>query len=155
MNCEAKWYAARTRFGQEFLVKRRLAGAGVEHFIPEGRPGRPAIPCLVFLRATKPEALDLANSGRVRMKYIIDCATRTLLVVPDKQMDDFQRVFEEADDISPEPLSLGDRVRVTKGPLTGVEGHVLEFRGRCYVVVSLLDTLFAKAQVPRSYLEKC
>lgn len=62
MNCNANWYAARTRFGQEFLAKRRLAEAGVE-------------------------------------------------------------------------------------------GHVLEFRGRCYVVVSLLHTLFAKAQVPRSYLE--
>lgn len=155
MNCEAKWYAARTRFGQEFLVKRRLVDAGVEHFIPEGRPGRPAIPCLVFLHTTKTEALDLANNAHVRMKYIIDCATRTLLVVPDKQMEDFQRVFEEADDISQEPLSLGDRVRVTKGPLTGVEGYVLEFKGKCFVVVSLLDTLFAKAQVPRSYLEKC
>jgi ribosomal protein L24 len=52
------------------------------------------------------------------------------------------------------PLSLGDRVKVVKGPLKGVEGHVIEFNGRYYVVVSLLDSLFAKARVPRSWIER-
>ena len=155
MNCEAKWYAARTRFGQELQVKRRLVGAGVEHFIPEKENGRPAIPCLVFLRTNKTEALDLANTSCVRMKYIIDCATRTLLVVPEKQMEDFRRVFEEADEVVSESLSLGDRVRVTRGPLKGVEGHVLQFQGKYYIVVGLLDSIFAKARVPRNWLALC
>ena len=155
MYCEAKWYAARTRFGQELQVKRRLAGAGVEHFIPEGAKGRPAIPCLVFLHTNKAEALDLANTSCIRMKYIIDCATRTLLVVPDKQMEDFRRVFEQADDVTSEPLALGDRVRVTHGPLKGVEGHILQFQGKTYVVVGLLNSVFAKARVPRSWLALC
>ena len=155
------WYAARTRYGQELKIRDRLVREGVEHFIPtfpaeKGRKERPAVTNLVFLRATKAEALELANSGAVRMKYIIDCATRTLLVVPDKQMEDFRRVFEMAGpdaEMTP-PLALGDRVRVTRGPLKGVEGYVLEFRGKVYVVVRLLDSLFAKAQVPRSFLEK-
>ena len=34
-----------------------------------------------------------------------------------------------------------------------VEGFVLEFRGRTYVVVKLLDSWFAKASVPRAWLE--
>ena len=38
--------------------------------------------------------------------------------------------------------------------LRGVEGHVLELNGRYYVVVSLLDSLFAKARIPRSWLER-
>ena len=152
MNCEAKWYAARTRFGQELQVKRRLAGAGVEHFIPQKENGRPAIPCLVFLRTNKTEALDLVNTSCVRMKYIIDCVTRTLLVVPDKQMEDFRRVFEQADEVTSEPLALGDLVRVIRGPLKGVEGHVLQFQGKYYVVVGLLDSFFTKASVPRNWL---
>ena len=156
------WYAARTRFGQELKIRNRLVREGVEHFIPTvaangPRKEKAAVNNLVFLRTTKQEALDLANSGAVRMKYIIDCATRTLLVVPDKQMEDFQRVFALGDPATnlEEPLALGDRVRVTRGPLKGVEGYVQEFRGKVYVVVRLLDSLFAKAQVPRSYLEKC
>ena len=51
------------------------------------------------------------------------------------------------------PLELGERVRVIKGILAGVEGFVLELRGRTYVVVRLLDSWFAKASVPRAWLE--
>ena len=148
----AYWFAARTRYGQELRVRDRLVREGVEHFIPVREDGRPAVGSLVFLRASKPEALDLANTGAVRMRYVIDCATRTLLVVPDKQMEDFRRVFEEAEDLTGEPLALGDRVRVTRGPLKGVEGHVLQLCGKCYVVVSLLGSVFAKAKVPRHWL---
>ena len=158
----AFWYAARTRYGQELKVRDRLVREGVEHFIPtvpaEGpRKEKAAINNLVFLKATKAEALDLANTGVIPVKYIIDCATRTLLVVPEKQMEDFRRVLDLSLDeggLMEQPLALGDRVKVVKGPLKGVEGRVIEFQGRYYVVVSLLDSLFARARVPKSWLEK-
>ena len=154
------WYAARTRYGQELKVRDRLAREGVEHFIPTvpssgPRKERAVVNSLVFVRATKQEALDLANTGAVPVKYIVDCATRTLLVVPDKQMEDFRRVLDlglEEGGLMDRPLALGDRVKVVKGPLKGVEGHVAEFKGKYYVVVSLLDSLFARTQVPRSWL---
>ena len=156
------WYAARTRYGQELMVRDRLVRAGVEHFIPTvptdtPRKEKAAITNLVFLRTTKQEALDLANTGVLPVKYIVDCATRTLLVVPDKAMEDFRRVMDlslESGGLTDRPLSLGDRVKVTKGPLKGVEGHVTALKGKYYVVVSLLDCLFAKAQVPRSWLAR-
>ena len=154
---EPHWFAARTRYGQELKVRDRLAREGVEHFIPVRADGRPVVTNLVFLKATKAEALDLANTGVVPVKYVIDCATRTLLVVPEKQMEDFRRVLDlslEEGGLMDQPLALGDRVKVVKGPLKGVEGHVIEFQGRYYVVVSLLDSLFAKARVPKSWLEK-
>ena len=154
------WYAARTRFGQELIVRDRLLREGVEHFIPTvpasgPRKEKAVVNNLVFLRATKQEALNLANNGIIPVRYIIDCATRTLLVVPDKQMEDFRRVLDQSLEdggLMDRPLALGDRVKVVKGPLKGVEGHVVEFKGKYYVVVSLLDRLFAKAQVPRSWL---
>ena len=159
---QSYWYAARTRYGQELKVRDRLDARGVEHFIPtvptDGpRKEKAAVSNLVFLRTTKAEALELANTGVIPVKYIVDCATRTLLVVPDKQMEDFRRVMDLSlteGGLVDRPLALGDRVRVTKGPLRGVEGHVVEFHGKLYVVVSLLDCLFAKARVPRSWIEK-
>ena len=158
---QSYWFAARTRYGQELKVRDRLEARGVEHFIPTvpsngPRKEKAAVSNLVFLKASKPEALELANTGVIPVKYIVDCATRTLLVVPDKQMEDFRRVMDlslEEGGLMDRPLALGDRVRVTKGPLRGVEGHVIEFQGRYYVVVSLLESLFAKARVPRSWLE--
>ena len=155
------WYAARTRYGQELRVRDRLIRAGVEHFIPTvptdtPRRERAVVNSLVFLRATKQEALDLTNCAGLPVKYIVDCATRTLLVVPDKAKEDFRRVLDlslEGAVLMDRPLSLGDRVKVVKGPLIGVEGYVTALKGKYYVVVSLLDCLFAKAQVPRSWLE--
>ena len=161
---QSYWFAARTRYGQELKVRDRLEVRGVEHFIPtvrvrksrgKGLTERPAVTNLVFLRATKAEACALANEKGLPVRYIIDCATRTLLVVPDKQMEDFRRVMDLGigkGGLVDRPLALGDRVTVVKGPLKGVQGHVLELRGRCYVVVGLLDCLFAKAHVPRSWL---
>ena len=156
----ASWYVARVHCGRELAVRNRLVREGVETFVPlrnEGGRERPMLNAMVFLKATKTEALELANTGVVPVKYVIDCATRTLLVVPDKQMEDFRRVLDlslEEGGLMDQPLALGDRVKVVKGPLKGVEGHVIEFQGRFYVVVSLLDSLFARARVPKSWLEK-
>ena len=162
----AYWYVARTRHGAELGVRNRLTDLGVENFVPTRRRqaarGRtmveePLLTSLVFLRATKAEALDLIHYGGVKADYLFDCATRKLMVVPDKQMEDFRRVFDlsmEEGGLMDKPLSVGERVRVTRGVLRGVEGYVLELQGRTYVVVGLLNCLYARARVPRAWLEK-
>ena len=87
----------------------------------------------------------------------MDCATHKMMIVPDKEMSDFQRVFNLSIDeggLIDRPLDIGDRVRVTRGALQGVEGFVMELQGELYVVVGLLNCLFARARVPRAWLEK-
>ena len=161
-----QWYAARTRYGQELGIRRRLETLGIEHFIPVKKSrsrnsGKevesPVITNLVFLKTTKSEACDLANTGMIHVKYIVDCTTKTLLVVPEKQMEDFMRVLDfnvEEGGLMDEPLEVGDKVRVTKGALKGVEGFVVELQGRTYVVVGLINCLWARARVPRAWLER-
>jgi transcription antitermination factor NusG len=162
---DLRWFAARTRCGAELSVAGRLEKLGVESYVPSelrrhtrggGSYERALIPALVFLRTTRQHAFALANEEGVPVRYLIDPTTRSLLVVPDKQMDDFKRVLDVS--VTTEgpfssPLALGERVRVVKGVLAGVEGRVLELRGRTYVVVQLLDSWFAKASVPRAWLE--
>ncbi len=161
-----EWFAARTRFGQELVVKRRLTSSGIDHFIPvtKGRDyrgklkDRPLISCLVFIHASKEDACALKTEGSLPVNYLFDYARHTMLSVPDKQMDDFIKVLEaglEEGGLVDRPLQVGERVRVTYGPLKGVEGNVLEIQGRLYVVVGLISCLFARARVPRAWLEKC
>lgn len=159
------WFAAHTRCGAELGVRERLGRLGTENFLPtelrsrtRGRAKyeRPLIPGMIFVRATKTQACALANEQGVPVRYLIDPATRSLLVVPDKQMEDFRRVLDLSTGeggLMDCPLALGDRVRVIKGALRGVEGHVVEFRGKTYVVVELLGCWFASASVPRAWLE--
>ena len=159
------WFAARTRCGAELGVRDRLDRLGTEHFLPVELLRRsrsrttyehPLIPGLIFLRATKKQACAPTNELRLPVRYLIDPATHSLLVVPDKQLDDFRRVLDlsaEEGGLLDQPLSLGDFVRVIKGTLRGVEGRVLEFHGEFYVVVELLGW-YARASVPRAWLEK-
>ena len=159
------WYPARVSYGREVGVKRKLVSYGIEHFIPtERRPNyrgqmreHAVIPCLVFVRATKRQACDLRVLDHLPLNYLFDHTRHSMMVVPDKQMDDFRRVFESSLDeggLMDAPLDLGDWVRVTRGPLKDVEGYVMELQGRFYVVVGLCGCVFAKARVPRAWLEK-
>ena len=160
-----QWFVARTRyFRQELKIRDWLSGRGVETFVPtllsgpESRPvEKPAAPNLVFLKADKETACSFVAVNALPMQYVIDCATHKMLVVPEKEMDDFRRVFDLSKDhggLMDRPLGLGDRVRITKGALRGVEGFVLEILGRTYVAVGLMGALWAKAQVPRAWLER-
>ena len=146
-------------------MRERLGLLGTEYFLPtelhrhtrgQRLYERPLIPGMIFLRTTKQQACELTNDYGLQVRYLIDPASRTLLVVPDKQMEDFRRVLDLGEEDSlcgGVSLALGDYVRVVKGALRGVEGRILEFKGRVYVVVELLGSFFAKANVPRSWLE--
>lgn len=161
-----RWFAARTRCGSELGVRDKLERLGTENWLPTERRVRtrgnrtyehPVLPGMIFVHATRQQACSLANEMGLPVHYLIDPATRTLLVVPDKQLDDFRRVLDLSKDeggLMDCELALGDAVRVTKGILAGVEGRILEFRGRTYVVVGLLGSWFARASVPRAWLER-
>jgi hypothetical protein len=162
----AYWYVAKTRHGAELGVRDRLSALGVENFVPtrtrkssrgKGTVEVPAMMNFVFIHTTRANALDLIHFQGVKADYLFDCATRQLMTVPDKQMEDFRRVFNaslEEGGLVDAPLQLGEWVRVVKGSLRGVEGTVMEFQGRFYVVVSLMNCLYARARVPRAWLEK-
>ena len=151
------WFVSRTRFGQELSLKKKLESRGVENFIPVRKDGKPAIRNLAFLKAPKKAALSLANDYGLPLHYMIDHSTGSLLVVPDKQMEDFIRVMDQSKDeggLIDSPVAVGDLVKVLKGDLAGIEGNVLEVGEKTYIVVRLCDFLQAKAHIPRAWLEK-
>lgn len=166
--CVQHWYVAKTRyFRQELKIRDWLTEHSIENFVPTERlrtQGRTAktservlAPNLVFLKASKEDACSYVSDYGLQMQYIIDCATHRMMVIPDKEMDDFVRVFNYSvteGGLVDRKLDLGDRVRVTQGPLSGVEGNVVELDGRYYVVVGLHGFMWAKAHVPRAWLEK-
>lgn len=164
-----QWFVARTRyFRQEIKIRDWLMERGVETFVPTLRSEckdpsgkrryteKPAAPNLVFLKTDKATACSFITVEALPMQYVRDCATHRMMVVPEKAMSDFQRVFDLSKDrggLVDQPLTLGERVRITRGALRGVEGYITDLLGRVYVVVGLMNVLWAKAQVPRAWLE--
>lgn len=161
------WYVSRTRRGQEFVLRERLDKFGIRNFVPvhrimKVRSGKrfevtvPLISGMVFLKTTKSIACALANGHGLPLFYVIDRSTNRMLVVPDKQMDDFIRVVNDgSDDVKLEDFVpyRGQKVKIVKGNLAGVEGEVLFADNDSYLVVSIESLLSAKVKVPTDCLE--
>ena len=161
-----QWFAARPGPKRELAVKRKLADLGVSHFIPTHKVlhvrtdrkvylEQPLIPGLIFLQATKTGACALVNDGYINVRYLIDRSTRTLLVVPDRQMESFMKVVSQMPDALCPPefrFVPGGRVKVIEGIFAGVEGEVVQDSDLTYVVVNLGGLVCAKVKIPKSFL---
>lgn len=100
------WFVARTRDKQEFATRNLIEklkteeGVDVNYFLPtktvirqlkyrRKRGEIPVIRNLIFAYASKQTACDLSNKYGVQLFYMKDLSTHGMLVVPDKQMEDF------------------------------------------------------------------
>lgn len=139
------WFVVITRWGQWKKIAERLSELRVTHFIPS------SYNTLVFFRTEKSRALNLVNAGEVKGRFLIDHETHTLLEVPDKQMEDFIRVMEtpDAECLADVPIAKGDKVRVVRGPLKGVEGEVVESPNGAHLMVRIKTLLCAKIRIGR------
>ena len=141
------WFVVITRWGQWKKISERLTALGVRHFIPS------AYNTLVFFRTEKQRALDLVNAGEVKGRFIVDHGTRSILEVPDKQMEAFIRVVMEYPDTpvtSEFPIVKGTRVRVVRGPLKGIEGEVEETPNGVQLVVGIQSVICARVTIGRA-----
>lgn len=162
------WFAARTRGKQEFAVRDLLQqlDLDIEYYLPTQFVIRqlksrrkqvevPIIKSIIFIKATKQNACDIPNRYNIPVFYMKNLLTRALLVVPDKQMEDFMFVMNLDPDrvgFNDESLLPGSKVRVVKGPFCGVEGELAVTVNRTYVVIRMEGVLSASIRVPKSYL---
>jgi transcription antitermination factor NusG len=141
------WYVVITRWGQWKKVSERLAALGVAFFIPS------TYNTLIFLHTGKDKALNLVNSGEVKGRFIVDHATRSILEVPDKQMEAFIKVVTEYPDApvtNDFPISKGTRVKVVRGPLKGIEGEVEETPKGVQLVVGIESLICTRITIART-----
>ena len=166
---ELHWYVAHTRVNQELLIKKKLDELGIENFLPLDEQLRdtpfgrktirvPLIHGMIFIRTDKMTSFSLLNEYSLNMVYLKDIEGRGSLVVPDKQMEDFMFLLDfspEGIEILNKDLKRGDRVRVIKGPLVGLEGELVRLRGHKRVVIRLEGVAsIATSYIPGSFLEK-
>ena len=163
------WYAAYTKINQELTIKKRLDHLAIENYLAMRDEVREAsfgkknvrvilIPHLIFIRTDQTTAFSLLNEHGLSVVYLKDLETRHLLIVPDKQMRDFMFLLDFSDstvEVINEELKRGDRVKVIKGPLIGLEGELLRIKGHKRVIVRLEGVVsVATSYIPGSFLEK-
>lgn len=141
------WYALRIRSNQEKLVYSLLEHKGYERFLPLYRSARrwsdrvkqldlPLFPGYLFCRfdlrdelmpvLTTPGVVSIAGAGKVPVP------------VSDEEIGAVQTVIRSGLAVKPWPgLTVGSRVVIERGPLTGVEGIAIDVQDQCRLVVSI------------------
>ena len=140
------WFVVITRWGQWKKIAERLAALGIRHFIPS------SYNTLVFFRTDKERALNLVNAGEVKGRFIVDHCTRSILEVPEKQMDAFIKVVTEYPDApvtNDFPITKGTRVKVIRGPLKDVEGEVMGHPSGIQLLVRVKTLICARVNIAR------
>lgn len=163
----------RSTYSREMKAKEMLEKDGIECFVPTKRvrhikgedaidENTPIVHNLIFVYTSR----DFMDTYKRRMesicplRYAMDRATAKPMVVRDKEMQDFMRVTQEANDSiryldDPEELlRRGQDVEIIAGPFEGVRGKIVRFHRDRRVVVSLAGILaVAMSSMPITWLK--
>jgi transcription termination/antitermination protein NusG len=145
----APWWALYTRHQHEKVVAEMLTAKGFEVFLPVYDSIRrwkdrrkvlslPLFPCYVFVRGRVDGRLPVVSTPGVHMLL-----TRgdQIAEVPEAEIGAIRRAVEGSFRVEPHPfLKIGERVRVTRGSLAGVEG-ILVRKKNLYRLILSVDML--------------
>jgi transcription antitermination factor NusG len=145
-----QWYAVQVMSRHEFKVFDRLAGAGVVTFLPScerlskwkdrnKRIRTPLFPGYLFVRINTGEPhARLAVLKTMGVARILGSIAGEPEPVPEEQILSLKKIVDAGVALEPHPyLQEGRRVRIAKGPLTGVEGVLARKSGSCHFVLSV------------------
>lgn len=145
----APWWALYTRHQHEKVVAEMLTAKGFEVFLPAYDSIRrwkdrrkvlslPLFPCYVFVRGRLDGRLQVVTTPGVHMLL---SRGEQIAVIPEEEIGAIRRAVEGSFRVEPHPfLKIGERVRVTRGSLTGVEG-ILVRKKNLYRLVLSVDML--------------
>jgi transcription antitermination factor NusG len=128
---ESCWWAVYTRHQHEKTVAKMLSGKGLDVFLPLYESTRhwkdrnkwlslPLFPCYLFVRGGHDRRLRVVTTPGVHM--VLTNGER-IAMVPEAEIQAIRMVVQAAAHVTPHPfLKCGQRVRVKRGPLEGIEG---------------------------------
>jgi transcription antitermination factor NusG len=146
---DPRWHAVHVKSRHEFQIFERLTKKGIEAFLPTVERLRkwkdrkkliafPLFPGYLFVHITKraEEKLSVLKiSGVVRLLCTVPGEPDP---IPDEQIISLQKLVENKEELDPYPyLDEGQRVRIKRGPLTGVEGILIEKLDKHILVLSV------------------
>ena len=140
------WYAIRVRSNFERIAAESLSHKGYDTFLPTYRCRKrrwdrtvdvevPLFPSYLFCRFDYHQRLPVLISPGI--VHIVG-GGEAPIPVPEDEIATVRAIVESNLRAEPWPfLNLGERVRIVEGPLAGIEGILVEFKGSHRLVVSI------------------
>ena len=147
---ELYWYAAYTKSRTEKKILERLTENGFEAYLPIQRKRRqwsdrlkwveePLIKSYIFIRVNEKQYYDAINTPGLVCYVTFEGKAAP---IPDWQIDLLKKLLNEGAEmeVSGERFAPGEKIIVVKGTLVGMQGEMVEYRGRKKVLVRLGST---------------
>lgn len=161
------WLVAYVQNNREKKIYERLTSLGIESFLPlqeeirqwidrRKKIQRVIIPMVIFVRVAPSERLQVLQTSSVN-RYMVLRGENTPAIVPDSQMERFRFMLdysEQAVEMCYDRLQQGERIRIVKGPLTGLEGELVNVDGKNKVAVRIDLLGVALVEVPAGFVER-
>ena len=161
-----RWYVALVRMHHEKKVAERLDKIGIENFVPVQQEIHQwsdrrkmvesvLLSMMVFVHVNPKERKEVLSFSTVS-RYMVMRGESSPAVIPDEQMARFRFMLdysEEAICMNSSPLARGEKVRVVKGPLTGLVGELVNVDGKSKIAVRLNMLGCACVNMPIGYVE--
>jgi transcription antitermination factor NusG len=140
------WWALYTRHQHEKTVADTLCAKGFEVFLPMYESVRrwkdrrkvlslPLFPCYVFVRGELSRRLQILTTPGIHM---ILSHGETFAAIPETEIQAIRKTVNGHFRVEPHPfLKCGDRVRVKRGSLQGVEGILVRKKNIFRLVLSV------------------
>ncbi|MFQ5676744.1 MAG: UpxY family transcription antiterminator [bacterium] len=141
-----RWYALYTRPRFEKKVDLKLREKGLESYLPLHTVRRrwsdrwknvkePLFSCYVFVRIAQIQRIYAVQThGVVRLVAFSEGPAP----IPDHEIEAIKRILEGTDSFETNPyLTIGQMVKVIHGPLEGIQGRLVERRGRKCLIVGI------------------
>ena len=145
-NPASNWYALYTRHQHEKVVAQILARRGFEILLPLYESVRrwkdrtkvlsvPLFSCYLFLRGGLERRWDILNTPGI---YDLVSSGGQPIAIPTHEIDAIQQAVNSGFRLEPHPfLRIGERVRIKRGPLAGLQGLLVRQRNICRLVLSV------------------
>lgn len=147
---ESHWYAAYTKSRSEKKVLSRLTEAGFEAYLPLRRKRHqwsdrlkwveePLIRSYIFLRVNESEYYNAINTPGLVCYVTFEGKAAA---IPDHQIEVLKMLLHQDAEIEVinERFAPGQKIVVVSGTLVGMQGEMVEYRGKKKVLIRLGTT---------------
>lgn len=162
-----RWLAAYVKMHHEKKVRDRLTAMGIHNFLPvqeevrqwsdrKKKVERVLIPMMIFVRVDTEEQRSVITHPSI-IHYLTLRGEHSPTEIPADQMDRFRFMLDHSDSavsFSDNDLQPGEKVRVIKGPLTGLEGELITVEGKSRIIIRIEQLGCAEVEISLSMVEK-
>ncbi len=164
---EKRWLAAYVKMHHEKRVRDHLTAIGIENFLPvqeevrqwsdrKKKVERVLIPMMIFVRVDTQEQRSIITHPSI-LRYLTLRGEHSPTEIPAEQMERFRFMLDHSDtavSFSAGNLQPGEKVRVIKGPLSGLEGELITVEGTSRIAIRIRELGCAEVEISLAMVEK-